>query len=228
VGVAQAEPTAEATPVEPRYSRVMPWTLIAIGLAILLYAAAIRDDRSLVARETVTPAPAAPTERTPRATTQITRTEKTPSDTFLGALIGAGAVAVLAGAFYARVTRVTLPVGSIEMGAAAQDASAVSEKVREAVAQRPEVKVDMSAADLADFAAKAASATAVAQQQALQARAAARSDPESAPVPLGAGDLAAVRRGMPLSQATLDQLAQSVVSKIFDQDADAPSSGTAG
>jgi hypothetical protein len=218
----QETPAPDVTETEPRYSRVMPWTLIVIGLLILVYVAAIRDDHSLVSRKTVTPAPARPDEQIVPAEEQVTLTEKTPSDAFLAALVGAGAVAVLAGAFYARVSKVSLPGGSIEMGAAAaEDATAVTnavaEKIRDLMAQRPQVEPgEMSADDLAEVATKTASATALAQQQALQARAAARSDPESAPVPLRPGDVAAVRQGMPLSQATLDQLAESVVSEIFD------------
>lgn len=156
-------------------------------------------------------------------TATTTQSDKTYSDALIGVLFGLGAVLVLAGAFYTRITKIALPGGSsIEMAAeqeAATVATAVAAKSKDAIAtQLAATEGPPDEAQFADLAARAASAAAVAQRQVALARvAAAEDEPHAAPVTLRPEDVQRVQRGMPLSNETLDRLASSAVAQVFDR-----------
>jgi hypothetical protein len=160
---------------------------------------------------------------------RVETTEKTPSDALLGTLLVAGTLMVFAGAFFPRVRGLTLPGGAgVEIGAA-QDANTVAEvvaeKVREQVRAMAAVTPQQAGPALTvELAAKAAAASAIAQQEVARLRAAAAYSPESAPVKLTAGDIGRVRRGMPLSRETLKELASTVVEDVFEE-GEPPSAG---
>jgi hypothetical protein len=180
-GPAGDRPTAAIA--APR-SRVIPAALLVLGIAICVYAALLRDD---LRTESVTVKGSPPVRSV---------VEKAPSDTLVLGLFGAGLASVLLGAFYARVTKITLGANTIELAALADSdtlANAAAAKVLEE--QRAAgVPLDARAAGAVT---RSAAVAARAQSEALLLRAAA---------PATAADPGAESRGAALPPALLDRL----------------------
>lgn len=174
-------PSRQITNQELRFGRVMPWVLIAVGLALALYAIAVRADRQIASvvevhqpQESVRAGDAV---RLARRTT----TSEQMSDSLFGTLVAVAIGVVALGAFYSRVRNVTLGGNTISLGGPSE-AQAIADVVTEGLAQglrasgSSEVPVD-SAIELAE---RAAQDSARLQQHVVQARVdAAVGDPTS-------------------------------------------------
>ncbi|HEX8204463.1 MAG TPA: hypothetical protein VF587_00240 [Solirubrobacteraceae bacterium] len=145
--------------VAPSRSRVMPWVLVAVGIAIWIAAFALRED---LRRESVT------IRDRPAGKTVV---EKAPGDAFLAGLVGAGLIAVLAGAFYTRVTKVTVFGNTLELGAPA-DSDALAAAVAAKVVEEQRASGTPLDAAAADAVSRSAVAAARAQSEALLVQAA--------------------------------------------------------
>jgi hypothetical protein len=248
-------------PVEPRYAREMPFVLIALALALAIYAGWAQQQTTVTSRTTVAqrPTPKAAKARAAKTKTakgkakaakakaakakaakakaakakaakakaakaklvktKVTTTEKAPSDTLLGLLFGLAVASGLAGAFYPRVTKITLPGGGgFEMGAAAADlqkiAKEVPEQVRKELEKQPAVRDALTPEGIAELAAQA---TAQAQQEALMLRFAMTAPAPPTRVPVGTPELARARRGMPLSDDLVKRLTENAVRQALKQ-----------
>jgi hypothetical protein len=160
-----------------------------------------------------------------------TTTESPPSDTLVGILFGSAAVLVLAGAFYARITKITLPGGAgIELAALSSDLDNIQKTVPEKVSQRidelPErQKQALGAADIARISSVASIG---AQRELLQLRAAAKGAPVTSSDTLPMADLARARGGMPLSDELIGRLVEKAVGDAVRTSAADPPRSTNG
>jgi hypothetical protein len=186
----------------------MPWVLLLAAAGIASYGLEIRHDRA-VSSTVTTQAPGANGKLT---TTKLMTTRSVPSDALIGMLLGVAVVLALCGAFYARVTKITLPGGAgLELGAADPTAvgNAVGEAVKRQIAKDPKTAEQASSPEaVVELAAKTATATAVAQQQATAI--------SQAVVPAARAGVPGVPRGMPLSDELLAQLAENAVKEVFE------------
>jgi hypothetical protein len=203
--------------VEPRYSTVMPWVLVVLGVALAVYTALASTETHVRSRVTAVAPRAAPkpdddrrrdkhdsrdTGCTPTCRARhVTTTESTPSDATLAILFASAAVLALAGAFYSRVTKLNLGGGfGLELGAAAVDMQKLSELVAEIAAEQRD--------DPADAARLGAIAAAQANQKVLALRVLGATP---AGRPLTQDEFARVRRGAPLADRTLKDIARAAV-----------------
>ena len=220
-----------AIAVEPRYSREMPWVLVLLAVGLLLYAGVVARETSVASRVTVThatrghgkpkckhvsqgrkhhPCKTKAAAKHGKVTT-ITTTEKSPSDTLLGLLFGIAGIIAVAGAFYARVSKVSFPGGGgIELGAV--DSAAIAKFVQEALKDAIGKKSaeEQAAFDADKLATLAATAAAQVQAQTLQVRAAAVGVPVATPT-VAAPEITRAQRGMPLSDDLVKRLAENAV-----------------
>jgi hypothetical protein len=210
--------SADTLPVEPRYAGLMPWVLILLGVGLALYSGLIRTHLASSSRTTEqVPAQSAPPNQTQTLSPdKVTTTESSPSDALLGVLFGSAAVLILGGAFYSRVTKITLPGGAgVEIAAVAQDLNKVQATVPAKVTRRIESLPEQAQQQLqpADIVNIASLAFVSAQRQLLDLRAAARGAPVAPAVPLHMADVTRAQRGMPLS----DELVGQLVDKAVDE-----------
>jgi hypothetical protein len=200
--------TAPAVVVEPRFKRVMPWTLIVLGVALAGYAAFVQQRTTEASRVTV---------ESGMTAQSVTTTRTGPSDTFIDLLFGTAAVVALAGAFYGRITKIAFPGGGgLEMGAVALDMDKIAKTVAEQVKREVEKKPEAERPDVEQVARLAAQATARAQQSALQVRAAVGPLVTPAPVTVEAKELQQAQRGMPLPDELVQRLAANAVRDVLD------------
>jgi len=133
----------------------MPWVLIGLGIIVIASGFLLRLTTSVTSRtieQTTTAAPSATSEDragpapTVATTTQnkTSTTEGPPPDSLLTAEVGLGGALILGGAFYARITKISFPGGSIEMAAI----TAAARSIRKAIQNHPELN-SMSPADIA-------------------------------------------------------------------------------
>lgn len=215
-------------PVEPRYAREMPWVLLALAVALAVYAAIAEHKTTVDSRVTVaqvqpanatkTAAKTKPAKAPASTPTKITTTEKGPSDTLLGILFALAAVTALTGAFYARVTKVTLPGGAgLELGAVALDLNAIAKAVAAQLNKEVEKKPaeEKQAFDAERVAALVARATVRAQQQALELRAAVTMTRPAPRLIVEAPEVTRAQRGMPLSDDLVKRLAEKAVREVL-------------
>jgi hypothetical protein len=199
--------------LKPPFARTMPWALIVLAIALAVYAGVAQRHTTVTSRVTA-PASAQP------SSAPTTITEKTPSDEFVGALFALAALVALAGAFYGRISKISLPGGGgLEMGALAIDldaiVKAVVDEVRKLVAKTPTEELDWErvAQGLQD-------ALAQASQTALALRAAAAPVATAPPLAVQAKELQRVQQGMPLSDDLVRRLAVKAVRDVFGEVAD--------
>jgi hypothetical protein len=145
----------------------------------------------------------------------------------LGVLFGSGAVLALAGAFYARVTKIILPGGAgIELAAVAKDLAKIEQdmpaKVRREIESLPQAtRQQLGAEEIATIGSQAAVR---AQRELLQTRAAARGAPVAPAVQLNMADVTRAQRGMPLSDKLIGQLVDKAVEDAV-RESSRPTSG---
>jgi hypothetical protein len=281
-------PTVPAKPaavvVEPRYSQVMPWVLIAASLALAIVALTIRTElhrdsfvviqaaakpEKTASAATSKPAqqPAtragkhtnstkrasganAPTATTKTATTPAqpatptvavkptsaftaadslpaekkTTTEKPLSDSVFSTMLGIAGVLFLLGAFYNRISKVTVAGNTVELqplASTTQDATAVASEIASQVGQQVR---DASGAEntvTTEEAAKLAEAGAVAaarmQSQATTLRVAASALPaavQAKTLTVSPDQLQALSTGAPLPDDLLKRLAEQALKDV--------------
>ena len=140
-------------------------------------------------------------------------------DALLGVLWGGAAVLFLCGAFYGRITKIALPGGAgLEMGSPEERAAivtGVTEAIKELMNQNPDIAREAQTPEgVADIAARAATATVVAQERLAARRLVGAPVPAGrAPGVPGAQD---VQRGMPMSEELVKELAKGAVQEVFE------------
>jgi hypothetical protein len=185
----------------------MPWILLALALVLGVYAATAQQTLEVTQRVT--------TQKAATPGTDTAKTESTPSDTVVGALFGLAAITALAGAFYGRISKISLPGGGgLELGAAALDLDSIADAVADAVKEefKPEAGETIDLDKVADFATRA---TARANQKALLLRLGVGAPPA---VPTDVSALLPAHRGMPLPDDLVKRLAASAVEETRGQD----------
>jgi hypothetical protein len=222
----------------------MPWLLLALGLGILVYAAVIRTDLHTdsivcVDRPTTSSGSAPKNDKQGKTDTssqtakicsstfsdsekERKTTRRATSDVLVSSVFGAGAILMLAGAFYSRVRKVTIAGQTIEMDEVLRrDAVAVSEAVaREAGAQIAERKELTDPHRMSEAVARTAAATTLAAEEVRELREFAAGARVKAPIVLDPARLEDLRRGNPLPPDVLERLAKRAVKEAFEKDAD--------
>jgi hypothetical protein len=222
----------------------MPWILLALGLGILVYAAAIRTDLhtdSIVCVDRPTgssgrvlgTAKQTKTDSSSQATKtcsslfsdserERTTTRRITSDVLVSSIFGAGAILMLAGAFYSRVTKLTIAGQTVEMDAVSRrDAVAVSEAVaRQAKTQIGDREELTDPHRMTEAVTRIAAATALAAEEVRELRQFAAGARVEAPIALDPARLEDLRRGDPLPPDVLERLAKRAVEEAFEKDAD--------
>jgi hypothetical protein len=216
---------------------------MACGVGLAIYAAVIAGNLKPISRETVgvppcptcgadQPDPAkakaivtqlragAPVPKVALADQQDTNRSETPSETYLGALFGTAAILALAGAFFTRVTKISLPGGAaLEFSVVAKDltevAKSVPQQVQQAIERLPDSEKEALAPKVGDLAAAAADR---AQQGVLEARSAVAGLPVESPVSLTVEDISRVQRGKPLSDELLQSLVKDAVESVVGEE----------
>jgi hypothetical protein len=196
----------------PPFRRVMPWVLIALGIAAFGFFAYERTRVSTTEKTTVREAASAgrrPVDKT------VTTKEQTLSDATLVALLGGAAVLVLTGAFYGRVRKVTFAGQGVEL----DDSEAVAEAVAESALERlvADHRIDTSSVsdqELRDLLVGVATAAAsVSQEVAMLRAAAAAAAPtrhvESTTLPAP---------GVPLAPGLLQRLSDRATREIAERE----------
>ncbi len=172
--------------------------------------------------------PSAPTEE-PLVTEKKTTTDKPTSDSTFSTLFGIAAVLLLLGAFYTRVSKITVAGNSLELigatAVAAQDSEAVAGAVGKQVAQRARKATAGKAALTPEQTAKlveaGAAAAARVQSQAIRLRLAASVMPTVAhteAVPVSPGELHALSSGGPLPDSLLKKLAAQALKDVGESE----------
>lgn len=144
----------------------------------------------------------------PPTTTEL---NEPPSDTFLIGLLGVGVVFVLSGAFFDRITKVTLPGGgAIELARAQAEAARAVDRALE----RREI-----AGDPQELAAKAATATSIAAARAFEITHLAAREPAAAESLAAVSDLDVdvqeiAKRGR-IPQESWDRLAEAALEEVL-------------
>ena len=229
----------------------MPWLLLGLGLAIVVYVGAIRTDLhtdSTICVERVAPrSGAAGHQRSkqvpgakkpskagpncsgkigPKVKLRVTRqtiTKRIPSDALVAGIFGAGAILMLAGAFYSRVTKITIAGSGIEMTEAERrDAVDVSKAVQAQVESQVEqlLAAKGGTADpkrVSEAVTRTAAATAIAQEEARELRMFAAGSTFRAPIALEPERLQDLRKGNPLPPDVLERLAKRAVDEAFTE-----------
>jgi hypothetical protein len=194
--------------------RLMAMVLIVLGLGTGVYAFHIRTqiERYSDVRTTQS-GKAAP------GTASEVITRRATSDSTMIALLVVAVALVLGGAFYRRVQRISIGANSIELYPAAASveeraalASAVAAAVEERLRSDP---VPAEPRELVELAARTASATAIAQQQAEAYLALANASTARSRSSDDQREAARARRGMPMSNDLLEQLARQAVELTF-------------
>lgn len=194
--------------------RLMTMVLIVLGLGTGVYAFHIRTqiERYSDVRTTQS-SKAAP------GTASEVITRRATSDSTMIALLGVAVALVLGGAFYRRVQRISIGANSIELypaAASAEERAALASAVAAAVEERLRSDpVPTEPRELVELAVRTASATAIAQQQAeayLALENASTAKPKSS---ADQREAARARRGMPMSNELLEQLARRAVELTF-------------
>jgi hypothetical protein len=228
------EKTAPAVLVEPRYAKVMPWVLVAAAIVLGAVALAIRVDVHRSSVVTVeSRAPVAPGARggTPPgqlAPEKQTTTEQATSESTFSAILGIAAVLLLLGAFYTRVSKITVAGNTLELtpiASATQDAAAVGEevakqagdKVREVSGEGNTLTVEQAV----QIAEAAASAAARAQSEATRLRLAAavvpvRATASASPLTIQPDELQKLSAGDPLPDSLLKKLSAKTFEDVGD------------
>jgi hypothetical protein len=179
------------------------------------------------------PAPAkAPTKTKPAPATpeklvveKKTTTDKPTSDTTFSTLVGIAAVLFLLGAFYTRVSKITVLGNSLELlgttAAASQDSEAVATEVGKQVAEKAREASGEEGAltpeQAAELVQAGAAAAARVQSQAMSLRLAASAMPavtHTTAVPVSSDDLQALSRGAPLPDELLKKLADQALKEV--------------
>lgn len=210
----------------------MPALLLAAGLALAVYAGVIRTQLAPAGRTTVSAPPAIRTAQPPRASKQAklvitkqTTTTDAPSDALLGVLFGTAGVLALSGAFYSRITKITLPGGGgVELTALGNDLqrveTAVPDEMEKQIAQLPpERKQALRSADIARITSRAWGG---AQRAVLATRLSAVHGPAPpAPAEIAPPRVESARAGMPLPDELINRLVTTAVGDALDADASA-------
>lgn len=213
----------------------MPWLLIGLGLAIAGYGIYVRTDLHTVSQvcaerpvsglahvaKSGKPVAGCPAKAPGLAPAKLTTTKGSISDTVFGVLLGAGAALILGGAFYSRVSKITIAGTTFEMGDTGRDAVLVAAAVREqAKAEIKALLADPSAAAdperLSDAVVRTATATTIAQEGARELRLFASGSIHRAPLSLEPEKLQDLRRGNPLPADVLERLAKNAVKEAFE------------
>jgi hypothetical protein len=267
-------PNAGSIPVvvlEPRFKRVMPWTLVLLAIALAVYAAHLQKQTTIKSRVTVKNTPAlvargfwwgghfytygqrklfesrerargghinamfyaehptiekifgmrllpTPGQAHSVSAGKVTTTETGPSDTLVDFLFGLAAVLLLGGAFFTRITKISLPGGAgLEMGAVAIDFKKIEEEVARQVQQAIQEKPAAERPSAEEAAAIGVQATARAQQSVLQVRLAVAPLAAPQPVTVETRELAQARRGMPLPDELVKRLAENAVQEVLQE-----------
>jgi hypothetical protein len=168
-----ADTTSEVT-ITPPPSQSLRWLLVVVGIAVVIYAALLRDN---LRTTSVTVKNEPPTR---------TVVEKPPSDALLGALFAAGLVTILAGAFYSRVTKLAMWGNTVELGGV-EDSDALGEAIAAKIVERQRAAGAPLDATAAEAVIRSATAAARAQSEALRLSAALSTSAwEPVPRPVGA------------------------------------------
>jgi hypothetical protein len=226
----------------------MPWLLLALGLAVVLYAGYIRTGLHTVstvclqhpAHRTApiasnqpnhAPRPGAASagtsdcppagRRGPTATRRKTTREST-SDELLAAIFGAGAILMLAGAFYSRVTKISIAGNALSAEMSHRDDADLIAHVR--------VELEAQVADLlapdgatldpervSEAVTRTAMATAIAREEARELRLFAAGSTFRSPIALEPERLQDLREGNPLPADVLERLAKRAVKEAFEE-----------
>lgn len=183
------------------------------------------------------PAPAKTTAKAPTKTKPVpataetlvvekkTTTDKPTSDTTFSALFGIAAVLFLLGAFYTRVSKITVLGNSLELlgttAAASRDNEAVATEVGKQVAEKAREasgeQGPLTPEQAAELVQAGAAAAARVQSQATSLRLAASAMPavtHTTAVPVSSDDLQALSRGAPLPDELLKKLAGQALKDV--------------
>jgi hypothetical protein len=226
----------------------MPWMLIAASIAVAVAAFVVRGDLDrdsvVVVRARMSSQGTGTTTKTKTKTMKKkgksnpaaglpvrrkTTTEKAMSDGVLTTLLGIAAALFLLGAFYTRVSKVSIAGNSVELHGgvspevAAQDVEAIADAIEKRLAARLRTASggdDVSPDQAAEIAKQAAAAAARAQQEAasirLAASAATAAVPQPPTVTVDPGELEALGSGMPLPPTLLERLADEALAEPED------------
>jgi len=211
--------------IAPLYRRVMPWVLVALGVAVFGMFLVLRT-RTTTETMTTSTVPAAGGKL---AIQRQTTTDRLPGDELLIAMLAGATLLVLAGAFYARVRKVAFGDTSLEMGDE-HDAQAIGMAVAanmvEALDSRGLLPDSGPQRDqLARLLEEGGAASAIAQQHLAAERIA---EAIVGPSSFDAADVAMSRAG-PLPAALLRRLSDRAVQRFATEDADeAPEPPTPG
>lgn len=151
---------ANGTIVGVRKAGPLPWVLLALGVLAVVCAFWLRGTMAMTSRvhEITQASPGAP------VSTKDTTMQTPPSDSVILGLVAFGGLLALAGAFYTRITKVTLPGG-----AALDLASRVVDSAVTAIKGRPEIAT-MAPKEVADLTAQVTKAIVGSQAAAQQMR----------------------------------------------------------
>jgi len=219
----------------------MPWVLIVAAIVVGAIALHIRADFhrdstvliQVPAKSATSTSPSsakkaatgqAPVTAETLVTEKKTTTEKPTSESTFATLFGIATVLLLLGAFYTRVSKITVAGNSLEFSqattVAAQDSEAVGAEVGQKIVQKARASGDqgpISAEDVAKLVEAGVAAAARMQSQAASLRRAAGAMPAVArttAVPVSPDELEALGSGMPLPDALLKKLADEALKDV--------------
>jgi hypothetical protein len=197
----------------------MAWVLVFVGASIIALALAFAFGAGSGSNtHTRVHAPGADGKLVLKSDTSST-TDSPTSDSIVGTLLVVGALLLLSGAFYSRISKINLPLGG---GLELQALATVLPDAAKAV-QRQLPDQDLTRRSPGEIAAATQAATTIAAARVLQLRRMTKLDPESAATVAGVSDLApedleAIRHSTSPSPSFWDKLANAALNEVLPPD----------
>jgi hypothetical protein len=188
--------------VQPAQRPLVNWWLILLGVAVIAGGVLLRGHMFNGGTTT---------ETAQGKPVKVTTSTAPPSDSLLLGILGVGAIFVLGGAFYGRISKVTLPGGTaIEFAEAQKQAAAAVERV---VGKRSDRDASL------DVPAQVA-ATAIAAAHGLEIRRLAQAEPRGVSSLANAAkvslDVKSLTSGSQLTREMWDSLAEAALNEVTD------------
>ncbi|MGO9321146.1 MAG: hypothetical protein ACLQBY_10145 [Solirubrobacteraceae bacterium] len=219
--------------VEPRYSKQMPWVLVAAGIVVAILALVVRTElhaNSIVlvqvpakSESNATSSDTAAPEKL--AVEKKTTTDQPTSDSTFSTLFGIAAVLLLLGAFYTRISKITVAGNSLELLPSApnisQDNKAVANVVVEKLGQQAREEGTITPEQAVKLVEVGTAVAARVQSQTAGLRLAASAIPAAAhsrAVSISTDELRALSSGQPVPDDLLKRLADQALKDVAKGD----------